>query len=110
MEIFFSSCEMFVICLIQNERHRSAFLLTRPGKLAPTFPAFLFQLFHLSLKLYRPVWFALVGPQNLQKIHQVLGSPSGEDEQRFTSEQFPGVEAALTVITDRIIIMTSTYR
>lgn len=63
--VFFTSCERSVICLMQDERHRPAFLFTRPGKQAPIFPAFLPQVSSLPLKFYRPVWF--VDPKNLEK-------------------------------------------
>lgn len=89
--------------MILNERHRSASLLPPQGKQAPTLPAFLFQLSSLPLKSHGTAWFALLDPQNLEKTHQVWRSPWARmGNERFTPEQFPGVEPAPAIITGRM--------
>lgn len=54
--------EVFVICLIHDQRHKSTFHLPMPGKWAPTVPTFLFQLSSVPLKLHSLVGFVFAKP------------------------------------------------
>lgn len=78
-EIFFPTKRDFAKCLSFfdwfNIRHRSAFLLPRPGKQAPTFPEFLFQLSSLPLKWHRPVQFAFPKSTEPTENPPGLGKP-----------------------------------